>query len=101
MAKRMLVDTEMPVINIAYELSYNETNYFSKAFKKKVGVTPSEYRTAHPSCSGSRGGLIPAAQTPCSAGKGGETWRNSASAPESFFGEGALERCAGCRTKKL
>ena len=35
MAKRMLVDTEMPVINIAYELSYNETNYFSKAFKKK------------------------------------------------------------------
>ena len=33
MAKRMLVDTEMPVINIAYELSYNETNYFSKAFK--------------------------------------------------------------------
>ena len=47
MAKRMLVDTEMPVINIAYELSYNETNYFSKAFKKKVGVTPSEYRTAH------------------------------------------------------
>ena len=47
MAKRMLVDTEMPVINIAHELSYNETNYFSKAFKKKVGVTPSEYRTAH------------------------------------------------------
>ena len=47
MAKRMLVDTEMPIINIAYELSYNETNYFSKAFKKKVGVTPSEYRTAH------------------------------------------------------
>ena len=47
MAKRMLVDTEMPVINIAYELSYNATNYFSKAFKKKVGVTPSEYRTAH------------------------------------------------------
>ena len=42
-----VTDTEMPVINIAYELSYNETNYFSKAFKKKVGVTPSEYRTAH------------------------------------------------------
>lgn len=43
----MLDETEMPVINIAYELSYNETNYFSKAFKKKVGVTPSEYRSAH------------------------------------------------------
>lgn len=40
----MLLDTDMPVINIAYELSYSETNYFSKAFKKKVGVTPTEYR---------------------------------------------------------
>lgn len=43
-AKDMLQNTDMPIINIAYELSYNETNYFSKAFKKKVGVTPSEYR---------------------------------------------------------
>ena len=46
-AKRMLTDTALPVINIAYELSYNETNYFSKAFKKKVGVSPTEYREAH------------------------------------------------------
>lgn len=43
-AKDMLENTDMPVINIAYELSYNETNYFSKAFKKKVGMTPTEYR---------------------------------------------------------
>lgn len=43
-AKDMLRSTDMPVINIAYELSYNETNYFSKAFKKKVGMTPVEYR---------------------------------------------------------
>lgn len=43
-AKEMLENTNMPVINIAYELSYNETNYFSKAFKKKVGMTPTEYR---------------------------------------------------------
>lgn len=43
-AKEMLLETDMPIINIAYELSYNETNYFSKAFKKKVGMTPSEYR---------------------------------------------------------
>lgn len=43
-AKDMLRNTDMPIINIAYELSYNETNYFSKAFKKKVGMTPSEYR---------------------------------------------------------
>ncbi|WP_324823392.1 helix-turn-helix domain-containing protein [Sinanaerobacter sp. ZZT-01] len=44
LAKEMLRYTEMPILNIAYELSYNETNYFSKAFKKNVGITPSEYR---------------------------------------------------------
>lgn len=43
-AKQMLLNTDMPVINIAYDLSYSETNYFSKAFKKKVGITPTEYR---------------------------------------------------------
>lgn len=43
-AKDMLQNTDMPVINIACELSYNETNYFSKVFKKKVGLSPTEYR---------------------------------------------------------
>ena len=42
-AQKMLLDTDMPVINIAYELSYSETNYFSKAFKKKVGVRSEEH----------------------------------------------------------
>ena len=46
-AKSMLTDTDMPVVNIAYELSYSETNYFGKAFKKKVGLTPTEYRERH------------------------------------------------------
>ena len=46
-AKDMLTETDMPVINIAYELSYSETNYFGKAFKKKVGLTPTEYRERH------------------------------------------------------
>lgn len=49
LAKQMLTETDMPVTNVAYELSYNETNYFSKAFKKKTGMTPGEYRrTVHP-----------------------------------------------------
>ena len=43
-AKEMLENTNMPIINIAYELSYNDTNYFSKAFKRKVGISPTEYR---------------------------------------------------------
>ena len=46
-AKDMLVNTDRPVVNIAYDLSYSETNYFSKTFKKKVGVTPTEYRERH------------------------------------------------------
>lgn len=46
-AQEMLVDTDMPVISIAYELSYNEANYLSKVFKRKVGMTPTEYREAH------------------------------------------------------
>ncbi len=44
MAKEMLNYTQMPVVNIAYELSYTETNYFSKAFKKYMGMSPTEYR---------------------------------------------------------
>ncbi|MEW9123323.1 MAG: response regulator [Thermotaleaceae bacterium] len=43
-AKKLLSDTDMPVLNIALELSYNEANYFCKVFKKIVGMTPMEYR---------------------------------------------------------
>ncbi|MDD2979040.1 MAG: response regulator transcription factor [Hespellia sp.] len=46
-AKEMLKNTDVPVANIAHELAYNETNYFCKAFKKKNGVTPTEYRETH------------------------------------------------------
>ena len=61
-AKQMLLDTDMPVINIAYELSYGETNYFSKAFKKKVGVTPTEFR---------EGKTAPAAEAEAPSGQAG------------------------------
>lgn len=44
LAKEMLANTDIPVLNIALDLAYNEANYFSKAFKKKTGLTPSEYR---------------------------------------------------------
>lgn len=43
-AKDLLESTDMPVLNIALELNYQESNYFSKVFKKIVGVTPTEYR---------------------------------------------------------
>ena len=44
LAKYMLTYSNIPIINISYELSFRETNYFSKVFKKVVGKTPTEYR---------------------------------------------------------
>lgn len=43
-AKDMLLNTDVPIINIALELSYHEPNYFSKVFKKSTGYSPTEYR---------------------------------------------------------
>lgn len=43
-AKDMLINTDVPIINIALDLSYHEPNYFSKVFKKSTGMTPTEYR---------------------------------------------------------
>lgn len=43
-AKELLETTDLPILNIALELNYQEPNYFSKVFKKVVGITPTEYR---------------------------------------------------------
>lgn len=43
-AKEMLKNTNLPVVNIAMKLSFQEHTYFSKVFKKTVGLTPTEYR---------------------------------------------------------
>ncbi|MQM72153.1 MAG: response regulator [Eubacteriaceae bacterium] len=43
-AKDMLINTDTPIINIALDLSYHEPNYFSKVFKKNVGITPTAFR---------------------------------------------------------
>lgn len=43
-AKDMLINTDVPIINIALDLSYHEPNYFSKVFKKSTGLTPTEFR---------------------------------------------------------
>ncbi|MFH5835487.1 response regulator [Proteiniclasticum sp. C24MP] len=43
-AKELIMDTDLPLNVLAFELGFNEANYFSKVFKKKTGVTPSQYR---------------------------------------------------------
>ena len=47
----MLLNTDVPIINIALELSYHEPNYFSKVFKKSTGLTPTEYRKQYKTAS--------------------------------------------------
>lgn len=44
MAKQLIGDTDIPLNSIAFEMGFNEANYFSKVFKKKTGMTPSQYR---------------------------------------------------------
>lgn len=43
-AKNLLITTDMNMAEIAYLLGFNEKTYFTHAFKKKSGFTPSEYR---------------------------------------------------------
>lgn len=43
-SKELICQTSEPINNIAYELGFNEANYFSKVFKKIAGISPSEYR---------------------------------------------------------
>ena len=42
-AKVLLLDKEKTVSEIAYELGYSSPQHFSKAFKKKFGITPGRF----------------------------------------------------------
>ena len=43
-AKLMLEHTDKPVRRTATELDFQPVNYFSRTFKKHVGITQSQYR---------------------------------------------------------
>jgi AraC family transcriptional activator of pobA len=43
-AKRRLVYTQHPAEHIAYELGFQDPAYFTRYFKRNVGMTPSQYR---------------------------------------------------------
>jgi AraC family transcriptional activator of pobA len=40
----LLIETNKPVATIAYELEFEDPSYFTRLFKKLVGITPKEYR---------------------------------------------------------
>lgn len=45
-SKRLLSDSEFQGKEICYQVGYSDPNYFSRIFKKTVGMTPTEYRAA-------------------------------------------------------
>ena len=45
-AKIKLLNSDQPVSEIAFDLGFEYSQYFSRLFKKKTGVTPNEYRRA-------------------------------------------------------
>lgn len=45
-ARRMLEKYDMPLAEIARHSGFRDVNYFLKVFKKRLGRTPSEYRTS-------------------------------------------------------
>ena len=46
-AKEMLRSTDIKNTQIAREVGYNDSHYFSYIFKKNVGITPTEYRAQY------------------------------------------------------
>lgn len=44
MAKRMLVETDLSVAEIAERLSYSNAQNFIRLFKKHMDITPGQYR---------------------------------------------------------
>jgi two-component system response regulator YesN len=43
-AKRLLKETSMAILEVCLEVGYQDPSHFTKIFKKKEGVYPSEYR---------------------------------------------------------
>ena len=43
-AKELLQDTQMPLYEVASRVGYDSDMSFTKAFKKRTGVTPTRYR---------------------------------------------------------
>ncbi|MBT3191641.1 MAG: helix-turn-helix domain-containing protein [Verrucomicrobia bacterium] len=43
-AKELLAGTDRPITDIAFDVGYNDSNYFSTAFRKHEGISPSQYR---------------------------------------------------------
>ena len=43
-AKRLLINLDLTIAEISYQLNFNDNSYFTKFFKKYAGITPEEFR---------------------------------------------------------
>ena len=43
-AKELLLDENISIRQIAFEIGYDDANYFSNVFRKEVGMSPTMYR---------------------------------------------------------
>lgn len=43
-AKKLLMEKDMTIIEVASEVGYEDAGYFSKVFKKCTGISPAQYR---------------------------------------------------------
>ena len=43
-AKKLLMDRSMTILDISAQVGYDDPSYFSKVFKKNMGVSPNQYR---------------------------------------------------------
>ncbi len=46
-ARRLLVETTLPVSDVGYESGFNDASYFARRFKRKFSSLPSEFRAQH------------------------------------------------------
>ncbi len=48
LARRKLADTSLPLVEIAAGIGYRSESAFSRAFRRRFGMTPGKARTSHP-----------------------------------------------------
>lgn len=47
LARKLLLDTDKAIVEVAYECGYNYASHFTNAFKRKYGIGPKEFRSGN------------------------------------------------------